>query len=253
MTDSPGAPITVDVWSDVACPWCAIGAKRLDAATALLAQRPDAPELQVRFHAFQLDPDAAHTERSHAEDLAHRKGMSVDQVQQMFAQITETAAQDGLTFDFDRVRSASTRKAHELIAFASEQGRQREAVDALHHAYFGEGADIEDLDTLTEIGASIGLDAAALREALETGRHEPSVDIDLDEARRLGVNGVPFFVFDAKYAFSGAQPAEMIVRVVDHVLTERAANEPAGSDAAASGGTTSATSAFGAAANGTAQ
>lgn len=223
MTDTANVPIRVDVWSDVACPWCAIGAKRLDAATALLAQRPDAPSLEVRFHAFQLDPDAAHTDRSHAEDLAHRKGMSVDQVQKMFAQVAETGARDGLAFDFDRVRSASTRTAHELVAFAAEHGLQREAVDALHHAYFGEGADVEDLDTLTAIGASIGLDAAQLREALETHRHEASVDIDLDEARRLGVNGVPFFVFDAKYAFSGAQPAETIVQVVDHVLAERAA------------------------------
>lgn len=223
MTVATPAPIRVDVWSDIVCPWCAIGAKRLDVAAARLAERPDAPTLEVRFHAFQLDPDAQHTELTHAEDLARRKGMALDQVHQMFAHVAETGAADGLTFHFDRVRSASTRKAHELIAFAAEYDRQREAVDALHHAYFSDGADLEDLDALAEIGASIGLDARALREALETDRHEPSVDIDLDEARRLGVTGVPFFVFDTKYAFSGAQPAETIVRVVDHVLAERAA------------------------------
>lgn len=221
MNTSPQAPVRVDVWSDIACPWCAIGAARLDAAIDTVAKRPSPPEFEVRFHAFLLDPDAVRTDVSHAEDLATRKGIPSEQVEQMFARVAEAGADDGLAFNFDRVKSASTRKGHELIAFAAERGAQRKAVDALHHAYFVDGVDLEDLDALVEIGAGIGLSERELRAALESGEHETRVDIDLDEARRLGVQGVPFFVFDAKYAFSGAQPAEQIVKVIDHVLAER--------------------------------
>lgn len=217
------APIRVDIWSDIACPWCAIGAARFDAAVEQVAARHDAPEFEVRFHAFLLDPGAVRTNRTHAEDLAFRKGMSVEQVEQMFAHVAETAAADGLTFNFEDVKSASTRKGHELIAFAAERGMQREAVDALHHAYFADGADVGDLDTLVDIGARIGLNRHELRTALKSGELETRVDIDFDEARRLGVQGVPFFVFDMKYAFAGAQPAEQIVKVIDHIVAEREA------------------------------
>lgn len=218
---SAPASVRVDVWSDIACPWCAIGAARFDEAVRRIGERENAPQFDVRFHAFELDPTARTTERTHAEDLAHRKGMSVAQVEQMFERVAEAGAEDGLTFDFASVKSAQTKLGHQLIAFAADHGTQREAFDALHHAYFSEGADVADIDTLVGIAERIGLDAEAARAALESGQYATQVDIDLDEARRLGVSGVPFFVFDQKYAFSGAQPAETIVQVVDHVLAER--------------------------------
>ena len=224
MTTDASAPVRIDVWSDIACPWCAIGAARLDRAIRIVEERGgEAPDFDVRFHAFQLDPGAQHTELSHAEDLARRKGLSVEQIEQMFTRVAEAGEEDELVFAFDRVRSASTRRGHELIAFAATQGRQREAVDALHHAYFTEGVDVEDLEALVGIATSIGLDGDTARSALTSHEFETQVDIDLDEATRLGVSGVPFFVVDQQYAFSGAQPAATVVQVIDHVLQERRA------------------------------
>ncbi|WP_188726277.1 DsbA family oxidoreductase [Pseudoclavibacter endophyticus] len=222
MSAESKAPVRVDVWSDIACPWCAIGTVRLDAAIAEVSSREDAPAFDVRYHAYLLDPDAAPTDLTHAEDLARRKGLSLEQVTQMHEHVRQSAAGDGIAFDFDAVKPASTRKGHELIALAAERGRQREAVRALHDAYFVHGRRVDDLDTLVDIGTGLGLglQAGEIRDALETGALETRVDIDLDEARRLGVQGVPFYVFDAKYAFSGAQQAEQIVRVIDHVAAE---------------------------------
>lgn len=229
MSANATAPIRVDIWSDIACPWCAIGAARFDEAVRRVEARAgdagEAPSFEVKFHAFELDPTAESTDLSHTDDLARRKSLTTEQVRQMFERVAQAGAEDGLSFDFDRVRTAPTRLGHQLIAFAADRGKQREAVDALHHAYFTEGADMASVDDLVAVAERIGLDADEARAALASEDYATRVDIDLDEARRLGVSGVPFFVFDQKYAFSGAQPAETVVQVIDHVLAERASEQ----------------------------
>lgn len=213
-------PIKIDIWSDIACPWCYIGKRHFEAGVAALGD--DAPEIEVEYHSFELAPDTpVDFEGSEIDFLAKHKGMPAERVQQMLQHVTGVAANAGLDYDFDALQHTKTLKAHELLHFAKSEGRQLELAERLFRAYFTEGRHVGRVDELVTLAADAGLDADAAREALESGRFAAAVQADIAQAGVYGINGVPFFVIDGKYGVSGAQPAEVFGQVLTQVAGER--------------------------------
>lgn len=210
----------IDIWSDIACPWCYIGKRRLETA---LADHPHRDELSVTWHSYQLDPDLPeHFDGTEVEYLASRKGMPEEQVRQMFAHVSEQAAGEGLSYDLDRLVVANSARAHELLHLGKDRGVADAVKEALLSGHFEHGADIGDVDTLVRIGVASGLDEGEVRAALEDGRYRAAVASDVDMARQIGVTGVPFVVVDMKYAVAGAQPPEVFAEVLDTAWAEQA-------------------------------
>ncbi|MGC9671249.1 DsbA family oxidoreductase [Planosporangium sp. 12N6] len=219
--------ITVEIWSDVVCPWCYIGKRRFEQALATFEG-----DVEVVWRSFQLDPEApAREEGGFAESFAARKGFGVDQVRAMFANVTEVAAGEGLAYDFDRVRGTNTFDAHRLLHFAAAHGRQGELKERLLRAYFTEGEQLGDPEVLARLAAEVGLDAEQARRALDGGAHADDVRADIDTARAFGVTGVPFFVFDRRIGVSGAQSTEVFTRALE-MAREQTADGSSGAGAA---------------------
>ncbi len=226
MTDA----IKIDVWSDIACPWCYIGKRNLETGLAEASGDPDAPAVEVVFHSYELSPDTpVDFQGGEAEYLATHKGVSTAQAQEMLDRVTGVAAQAGLEYRFDLLQHTNTVKAHELLHFAKDKGRQHELAERLMSAYFTEGRHLGQEDELVALAADVGLDADAAREALRSGRYLEAVRADQAQAAAYGINGVPFFVIDGKYGVSGAQPADAFAQIVRQVWAER--SEPATVDA----------------------
>lgn len=226
MTDA----IKIDVWSDIACPWCYIGKRNLETGLAEAAADADGPEVVVEYHSFELAPDTpVDFVGGEADYLAQHKGVPVDQAQQMLDRVTGVAAEAGLGYRFDLLQHTNTVLAHELLHFAKAHGRQLELAERLMSAYFVEGRHVGREDDLVELAAEVGLDRDAAREALRDHRHLDDVRADQAQAREYGINGVPFFVIDGKYGVSGAQPPEAFAQIARQVWQERrqAASEPA--------------------------
>ena len=214
----------IDIWSDIACPWCYIGKRRLETA---LTDHPQRDDIQVTWHSYQLDPSLPeHYEGTEADYLASRKGMPVEQVREMFGHVAEQAAGEGLAYDFDRLVVANSARAHELLHLAKERGLGDEVKEALLSGHFEHGLDSGDVDALARVGADAGLDEGEVRAALADGRYKAAVASDIDMARQIGVTGVPFVVVDMKYAVSGAQPPEVFREVVGSRTTPRGCAAP---------------------------
>lgn len=210
-------PIKVDIWSDVACPWCFIGKRRFEAAVAQFDG-----EVEVEFHAFELSPDTPEDyQGTHAEYLASR-GFPRDQIAAMDERIGSIAESVGLHYDFEHNHPTRTLKAHELIAFAKTQGLQAEMKERLMAAYFERGEHVGDIDELVRMAGEVGLDERGARAALETGVYAGNVQDDIAQARAYGIQGVPFFVIDEKYGVSGAQETQTFVDVLTDVASQRA-------------------------------
>ncbi|RXZ71231.1 DsbA family oxidoreductase [Agromyces albus] len=213
-------PIKIDIWSDIACPWCYIGKRHLESGIAALGA--DAPDVEIEYHSFELAPDTpVDFQGSEVDFLAKHKGLPVAQVHQMLERVTGVAAAAGLDYDFDALQHTKTLKAHELLHFAKEQGLQLELTERLMRAYFTEGRHLGRVDDLVALATEVGLDADAARAALESGRFAADVQADIAQAGAYGINGVPFFVFEGKYGVSGAQPAEVFTQVLTQVAGER--------------------------------
>ena len=205
------APLTVEIWSDVVCPWCYIGKRRFEAA---LAGFPH--EVEWTWRSFELDPGApAVREHSAAEHLASKYGMSVEQAQASHAQMTELAAQEGLEYHLDRTRGGNSFDAHRLMHLAGAHGKQDEAKERLMRAYFTEGVAIGDRDALVALAADIGLDPDEARAALDGDDYAEAVREDEVLAQRIGIQGVPFFVLNRRYGVSGAQKPEILVQALE--------------------------------------
>ena len=206
-------PISVEIWSDVVCPWCYIGKRRFEAA---LERFERADEVTVLWRSFELDPEApVHVEGSAAERLAAKYGMSVERATDMHAQMTEMAAAEGLEFRFDRSRGGNTFDAHRLIHLAATSGHQAAAKERLMRGYFTEGEAIADPETLVRLVAEVGVDADEARDVLAGDRFADDVREDELLATRLGIQGVPFFVLDRRLGVSGAQPPEVLVGALE--------------------------------------
>lgn len=229
MTQSAGspAPISIDIWSDIACPWCYIGKRRLEAGIEAFGRDRDT-DVEITYHSFELSPDTPEDfEGSEVDFLARHKNLPVDQVEQMLEQVSGIAESVGLHYDFESLQHTRTLTAHEALHHARRHGRQLELMEALFAAYFEQGRHLGRIDELVEIAASVGLDAGELRQALTSGEHTEAVRADLAQARQLGISGVPFFVFNNKYGVSGAQEADTFAQVLGQVDDETRAADGA--------------------------
>jgi predicted DsbA family dithiol-disulfide isomerase len=201
----------IDIWSDVVCPWCWIGKRRLETALAAFPH-----DVDVRWHAFELDPHAPSTrEGSYDERLAAKYGCSVEEAAGMTADMAEVAARDGLDFRFDIAKPGNTLAAHRLLHLAGERGVQDAVKERLFRATFTEGEPIADPETLVRLVTEAGLDADEARRVVAEGTYTDEVRADQAQARSLGISGVPFFVVDGKYGVSGAQPSELLLQVLN--------------------------------------
>ncbi|MGN8246450.1 DsbA family oxidoreductase [Cellulomonas soli] len=218
--------LAVEIWSDVACPWCFIGKRRFAAA---LAEFPHREHVDVRWRAYELSPDAPHGPGiPELEALARAKGLPTDQVRQMFAHVTAVAAGDGLAYDFDRTLSVNTFDLHRLVQIAREEGGASLAertLETFFSAHFEHGADLGDRATVVALAAQAGfgeagLDEDAVRDVLDGDRGAEQVRDDETQARALGVTGVPFFAVDRRIAVSGAQPVEVFTQLLHAAWTQ---------------------------------
>ena len=210
----------IEVWSDVVCPFCYVGKRRLEAALVTFPHR-DAEE--VVWRSFELAPDApAETGEPLEAMLARKYGMEVAEARAANARVTAMAAEVGLEFRLERARSGNTFDAHRLLHLAAQRGLGGEAKERLLRAYFTDGRAIGVRDELVALGVELGMDDGEVRAALAGDAHAAAVRADEREARELGVRGVPFFVIDRRYAVSGAQPVDVFAGVLERAWAERA-------------------------------
>jgi predicted DsbA family dithiol-disulfide isomerase len=211
--------VHVEIWSDIACPWCYIGKRRFEAALAGFEHRDD---VTVTWRSFQLDPGApAERPGELAEHLAGKYGSSVEQARARQAQITELAAGEGLDFRFDRARAGNTFDAHRLVHLAAAHGVQDAMQERLMRAYQTEGELMSDPATLARLAAEVGLPAAEVDELLAGDRFADEVADDARTGAALGVTGVPFFVVDRAFGASGAQSPEVLRGLLEHAWEAR--------------------------------
>ena len=196
--------IEIDVWSDVVCPWCFIGRRRLQKAIARLGE---GREVVVRHRAFQLQPDLRDTMRTD-ELLAKKYQVDKNQVAQMQANVCSIADGEGLCYDLSDTYSGNTADAHRLILWAEELGKGDELLEALYSAYFEKKISIFTHNELISVAVGVGIDEIAAREFLESDLLKDRIANDQDLAHQLGANGVPFYVINQQFGISGAQPQE---------------------------------------------
>jgi predicted DsbA family dithiol-disulfide isomerase len=219
------AKLRVDIWSDIACPWCYVGKRHLEQA---LATFPHKDDVEVVWRAFELDPSAPKvrdTSQSYVERLAHKYGTPPAQAQVMIDRMVDTAAKDGLEFRFDRIRPGNTFDAHRLLHLAHERGIQDAVKERFLRGYMTEGQAIGDPEALVGLAREAGLDETEVREVLGGERYAAEVRTDQGLARELGISGVPFFVLDGRIGISGAQPAAVLLGALDKAWSELAKPE----------------------------
>jgi len=208
----------VEIWSDVVCPWCYLGKRRFERALESFAH---SDEVEVTYRSFELDPSVPRDVTTPTVGmLASKYGMSADQARDAQRQMEQRAAQDGLTFRMSDLRSGNTRDAHRLLHLAKDKDRQAELVERLHRGYFTDQLSIFDHAVLTRLAVEAGLDRNEAADVLASEEYGPAVETDEAMAASLGVTGVPFFVIDRRYAFSGAQPAEAMSQLLDEVWAQ---------------------------------
>jgi predicted DsbA family dithiol-disulfide isomerase len=210
--------VRIEIWSDIACPWCYIGKRRLETALAAFEHRDD---VEVEYRSFQLDPSAPTVgTRTAQEMLAEKFGVSREQAAQMQAQVTELAAAEGMAWQHDRTVHANTFDAHRLLHLAKQAGRQAELKEAFMSANFVEARNMADHQVLRQLAVGVGLPADRVDAVLASEELADEVRADIAQARAYGATGVPFFVVDGKYGVSGAQPTELFGQVLEQAWRE---------------------------------
>lgn len=205
------------------CPFCYIGKRKFENALEQFAAKDD---VEIEWHSFQLDPEMkAMPGKDIYSYLAERKGQSLDWSKQVHQQVAAMAADAGLEYNFDKAVINNSFDAHRLIQLAKKHGKDDNAEELLFKAYFTEGKDIGDKSVLAGIGEEIGLDKTEVEHVLSVGGFEREVNADIDMAAQIGINGVPFFVLDNKYAVSGAQPSETFLMALDRAWEEHSKNK----------------------------
>ncbi|MCW5750363.1 MAG: DsbA family oxidoreductase [Alphaproteobacteria bacterium] len=211
----------IDIVSDTICPWCFIGKRRLEHA---LAQRPDL-EVQIGWRPFQLNPDMPREGMDRKTYLALKFG-GEERARRIYDTIRETGAEVGIDFRYDLMqRTPNTLSSHQLIRWAGSAGVQHQLVEILFRRYFLEGQDIGQSQTLVEAAGEAGMDANLVRELLEKDSDVEQVQAEDRLAREMGIQGVPFFIIDRKYAVTGAQDPAVFLQVFDYVLRGGEAGE----------------------------
>ena len=216
----------IEIWSDIACPWCYVGKRRFEQA---LQQFEHAGDVEVTWRSFELDP---HAPRTHAESqdelLAKKYGMPVEKARAMNERMTAEARKEGLDFHLDRVKVGNTFDAHRLVHLAAEAGRADAMKERLMRAYFTEGEAVGDPDTLVRLGAEVGLGEGRVREIVNGDAYANDVRADEERARSFGISGVPFFTIDERYGVSGAQPADVLLGALRQAYEEAEATRAGG-------------------------
>lgn len=210
--------LPIEIWSDIACPWCWVGKRHLEAARARFPH-----PVEVVWRSFELDPRAPRSLGSdidYVERLARKYRTSREAAQGMIDRMTQVGAADGLDFRFDRAKPGNTFDAHRLLSWAAEHGKQDALKERLFLAYMHEGRSVADHDELVALAADVGLSPDEARAVLDEGRYADEVRADEALATELGIGGVPFFVIDGRYAVSGAQPAELLLQAMQRAWDE---------------------------------
>ena len=208
----------VEIWSDIACPWCYVGKRRFEGA---LREFEHAGDVEVVWRSFELDPQAPPVHAAPQNELLARKyGLPLERVRAMNERLTGEARKEGLDFHLDRVRVGNTFDAHRLVHLAAESGRAAEMKERLMRAYFSDGATVGEAETLRRLAAEVGLDVQRVDEVLRSDEYAAAVRADEARARELGVTGVPFFAIDERYGVSGAQPAEVLLGALRQAYEE---------------------------------
>jgi predicted DsbA family dithiol-disulfide isomerase len=210
--------VQIEVWSDVVCPWCYIGKRRLESA---LERFPHRDEVDVVWRSFQLDPSVPEGQTFPTlASLAEKYGRSAEEMRGMQARVEEVAAGEGLSYHLADGVSGNTLRAHELLHLAAEHGLAGRLKERLLHAYFEEGRPVFDVESLVPYAVEVGLAEDEVRAALADRRYLPAVHEDAATARALGATGVPFFVVDRAYGAAGAQPAEVLLQLLERAWAD---------------------------------
>jgi predicted DsbA family dithiol-disulfide isomerase len=208
----------VEIWSDVVCPWCYIGKRRFEEAVSRFEHRD---QLEVVWRSFELDPSAAARHGGpYAERLAAKYRMSVADAHASIDHMVAVGKDNGVAFNFDIAQPGNTFNAHRLLHYALDEGKQDAMKERLFAAAFTEGRRVGDVEVLVELAADVGLAADAVRSVLDRNAHSVSVREDEQRAAMLGIRAVPFFVVAEKYGVPGAQPSDVLLRVLDDVWAE---------------------------------
>ena len=214
--------LELEVWSDIACPWCYVGKRRLETA---LKRFSHAADVKLIWRAFELDPGAPRErprDVSHAEFLARKYGMSVAQAQKATDNLVQVARAEGLAFDFENIRSGNTFDAHRLVHLGLDRGKQDAVKERMLKAYFEQAELMSDHGTLVRLATEAGLNETEVTDVLAGDTYKTDVRKDEADARELGITGVPCFVFDRRFAVSGAQSAEVMLNALEKAWSERA-------------------------------
>lgn len=203
----------IDIWSDIACPFCYIGKRNLQAA---LNEFESKDGVEIVYHSYQLDPNAKKEGKTNSvEDLAKKYGTSKAQAQQMIDRTVSMAKDVGLTFNYDILIETNTMDAHRLTHYAKKFQKDKEVVEEIFKAYFTDGLDVGDIEVLADLGARVGLDGEDIKKALNSDEYTSEVETDKYMATQYQISSVPFFVFNNKYAVSGAQPPEAFLEALN--------------------------------------
>ncbi|MGH8631868.1 MAG: DsbA family oxidoreductase [Burkholderiales bacterium] len=220
--------LQIDIVSDVVCPWCFIGKRHLEQALATYRQRhPDAPAPEVRWHPFQLNPQLPASGMPRSQYTAEKFG-GPERAKEIYARVAAAGAKAGIAFAFDRIAmQPNTIDAHRLMHRAEKLGIQDAMAESLFSGYFIEGRNFTDRETLAELAERAGMPAEDARRYLDSDEDRALIAQQDEHARRIGVEGVPFFIFNQRLAVSGAQPAEILADVMERsaVQTEAAATQ----------------------------
>ena len=217
-------PIKIDIWSDIACPWCYIGKRNLETGLRSFAESDHAVPVEIEYHSFQLAPDTpVDFDGSEVDFLVGYKRIPEAQVRDMIRHVSERARDAGLDYDFDALQHTNTVKAHELLHYAKAHGLQRDMKERLLSAYFVEGRHIGRDEDLADLAAEVGLDRDDVLRSLSAEEYLADVRADESAAAANGIRGVPFFVVNGRYAISGAQPPEVFAQALAQVAADGAA------------------------------
>jgi predicted DsbA family dithiol-disulfide isomerase len=224
----------IDIWSDIACPWCYVGKRRLEAA---LRSFPERESVRIRWRAFELNPTAARQTETgpYAERLAKKYGMSLADAKARISNLVELGRADGLHLDFERIRPGNTFDAHRVVHFAAERGLQDAVKERFLRGYLSEGEAIGEPDVLVRLAAEVGLAGSEVQALLASDAHADAVRADERRARELGIQGVPFFVLGERYAVSGAQPIKLFSSALRQAQDELAQGSASFEEGAACG------------------
>lgn len=208
----------VEIWSDVVCPFCYIGKKRFEQA---VEDFPHPDQLEVEWKSFQLDPTVENNgDQNLTEHLAKSKGISIENARQMQQRVVSMAEEEGLQFNFDKSVVANSFDAHRLIKFARDRGKGNEMAEALFRAYFTDGKNIGDMKSLVDLAEELGLDPTEAENVLQSQKYANNVKHDIQVASGMDIRGVPFFLFDRKYAISGARETEIFLKALKQSWNE---------------------------------